>query len=139
MLGRKKRHVGKSGKRSYSPSYMDTPLHGIPVQDADYEYYVEVVRPLYPHMSGESVTDLISEMQDEGWDYVSQTPLGADINVTFRRLRPMANRSGPIVIPRRTSAPEIGRGCSPFIIIMIPIITRSMVGHLLAIFRRRFR
>jgi hypothetical protein len=123
MLGRKKSVARKSGKRSYSPTSVSIQPSGIPVVDADYEYYVEVVSPLYPHMAGKSVTELIAEMQDDGWDYVSQTPLGADINVTFRRLRHMANRSGPIIIPRRSSAREFRRGCGTYILMVSMILT----------------
>lgn len=138
MLGRKKSRTRKSGERHFSPTRTDLSHHGGPVKDADYEYYVETARPVYPHLAGESVTDLIAMMQDEGWDYVSQTPLGADVNVTFRRLHSTPNQSGPIIVPRRTSTPEIGRGCSP-LIIMIPMNAATMFAQFFAFLRRRYR
>ena len=100
--------------------------------DANFEYHVEFVSPPLPHMAAEIITELIATMQKDGWEYVSQTPFGADLNVTFRRLRPGYDRSvpGAIIIPRRNQASGVRRGCGTSVLIAAVLSATPIALHL---------
>lgn len=129
MFRRNKKASDTPGATRYSPDLPEISPENLTARNNDYEYYVESVSDSYPGVVDQKLTSLIAEMQDEGWDYLSQTSSQNAIHVTFRRLRLPGNRprkpnvSGPVVIPRRTTIPENRRGCGTYSLLVVLIIT----------------
>jgi hypothetical protein len=129
MFHRKRKANDTPGTMRYSPDLPETSPEYPVVRDKEYEYYVESVSDSYPGVVDQKLNDLIAEMQDEGWDYLSQTSSQNAIHVTFRRLRLPGNRprkpnvSIPVIIPRRTTVLENRRGCGTYSLLAVLIIT----------------
>jgi len=129
MFHRKRKANDTLGTMRYSPDLPEAAPEHPAVRDKEYEYYVESVSDSHPGVVDQKLNDLIAEMQDEGWDYLSQTSSQNAIHVTFRRLRLPGNRprkpnvSIPVIIPRRTTVLENRRGCGTYSLLVVLIIT----------------